>query len=137
MDRNWKWFVPVACVGGLLAIATFIVMIVMIVFSTIKSSDAYKQAVQTAKNDSRVISAIGAPLKEGLFVTGNISVGGSSGQADLAIPISGPKSSGTIYAVASKSVGVWNFSSLVVEVNGSSQRINLLAGNKDDSPPPK
>ncbi len=59
-------------------------------------------------------------------VSGNINVSGPSGQADLSIPISGPDGKATIYAVATKSAGQWTFSTLVVEINGTMQRIDLL-----------
>jgi hypothetical protein len=57
---------------------------------------------------------------------GSISVSGSSGQADLAIPISGPIGKGTIYAVASKAAGQWTFSKLVVEIKATKERIDLI-----------
>lgn len=114
--RNWKWFVPVGCLGSLIILAGFIVMIIFFVFGMMKSSDAYKYAVVKAKAHPSVQKAIGSPIEEGMFVTGNVNVSGSSGQADLSIPISGPNGKGTIYVVAAKSAGRWKFSTLVVEV---------------------
>ena len=59
-------------------------------------------------------------------MSGNINVNGSSGHADLSIPIFGPKGKGKIYAVARKSAGVWQFQTLQVEVEGQPERIDLL-----------
>ena len=70
--------------------------------------------------------ALGTPIEEGLLVMGNINVTGSSGEADLAIPIAGPESEGTIYAVAEKSAGKWAYSILEVEVKTTGERIDLL-----------
>jgi hypothetical protein len=57
---------------------------------------------------------------------GNINISGSSGEADLAIPISGPEDKGTIYAVAEKSAGRWIYSILEVEIKTTGERIDLL-----------
>lgn len=123
--RNWKWFVPVVCVTTIALFLGFVTLIISIVFGAIKSSDAYKTPVTIAKADSRVIAAIGSPVEDGFFVTGKIHVSGSSGTANLAIPLKGPKGRGTLYVVASKEAGVWQFRTLVFQPKGSPSRIDL------------
>jgi hypothetical protein len=91
-----------------------------------KSSDAYKSALARAKADPRVVNALGSPITDGFFVSGNTNVSGSSGSADMTIPISGPKGKGTIYFVASKFMGKWTFSKMVVEIAQTGQRIDLV-----------
>ena len=125
-QRNWKWFVP-ACLGGLVLFAGFIVLIVTIVFGMMKSSDAYKDSLAMARANPYVQDALGTPIEEGLLVMGNINVSGSSGSADLAIPVSGPQGNGTIYVVASKSAGQWTFLRLVVDIKATNERIDLIA----------
>ena len=124
--RNWKWFAPIGCLGSLILFAGFIALIMCLVFGMMKSSDAYKDALSKAKRDPFVQETIGTPIEEGMFITGNINVSGPSGQADLCIPISGPDGKATIYVVAAKSAGQWTFSTLVVEIKESKQRINLI-----------
>jgi len=92
----------------------------------IKSSDVYQEALARAKKNNKVQATIGTPIQEGFFATGNINVSGTKGNADLAIPISGPKGSATVYAVARKEAGKWTFSTLDVVVDGGGNRINLL-----------
>ena len=132
-QRNWKWLIP-AGLGGIALFAGFIVLIVTIVFGMMKSSHAYKEALSMARADLYVKEALGSPIKEGLLVMGNINVNGSSGHADLAIPVSGPEGSGTIYVVASKSAaaGQWAILRLVVDVKATNERIDLLANNLKD-----
>ena len=77
------------------------------------------------------VEALGAPIEEGLLVMGNINLSGSSGEADLTIPLSGPKGNGTLYVVARKSAGQWTFSQLVLVVSESGDRIDLLAAADD------
>jgi len=124
--RNWKWFVPTRCFTILILFAAFITLIVMIVFSAMKSSDVYKDALKRAKAEPAVIEALGSPIKDGMFVSGSTKVNGASGEANLAIPTYGPKGEGTLYVVAEKSVGAWNYSNLVVEVKKTKNRIDLL-----------
>ena len=124
--RNWKWFVPTGCFTILILFAAFITLIVMIVFSAMKSSDVYKDALKRAKAEPAVIEALGSPIKDGMFVSGSTNVNGASGEANLAIPTYGPKGEGTLYVVAEKSVGAWNYSNLVVEVKKTKNRIDLL-----------
>lgn len=124
-DRNWKWFLPVIIIGSLAVFIGFIGSIFAIVFGAMKSSGAYKDAVTAAHADARVVDALGSPLKEGIFISGNINLNNSSGNANLSIPISGPKGKGTIHVVASKTNGAWNFSNLSVQVDGKAEKIDL------------
>ena len=126
-SRNWKWFVPVGCLSMLAVVAVVIALIVTLVFGALKSSDVYKQAVAKATANPTVISELGEPIEAGWIVSGSINVTGSSGEADLSIPISGPKKAATIYAVALKSAGEWKFSRLEVEVANRPLRINLMS----------
>lgn len=124
--RNWKWFVPTGCLTMLALFVLFVCSIAMIVFSAMKSTDVYKDALAKAKATPAVVEALGSPIKDGLFVSGNTNVNGASGEANLAIPISGPQGKGTIYLKAEKSLGRWNYSELVVEIQKTGERIDLL-----------
>ena len=79
-----------------------------------------------AKESQEVQQSIGTPIEEGVFVSGNISVSGPVGQANLSMPIQGPDGKATIYLVAEKTAGEWVFSTLVVEVSSSKERIDLI-----------
>jgi Cytochrome oxidase complex assembly protein 1 len=129
--RNWKWFVPTGCLTIIVLFIVFVGSIVAIVFGAMKSTDIYKDALAKAKANPAVTEALGSPIKEGLFLSGNTNVNGAFGEADLAIPISGPKGKGTIYVKAGKSLGHWHYSDLVVEIQKTGERIDLVK-----SPPP-
>jgi hypothetical protein len=124
--RNWKWFVPTGCcLTPLLIAGAVVAFLVLVIFGALKQSDVYKIAVTRAKADSRVIAALGSPVEEGWYLSGNTNVSGGSGNADLSIPISGPKGKGTIYAVATKSAGEWTYSKLVVKIASTGETIDL------------
>jgi hypothetical protein len=124
--RNWKWFVPSGCLTIVLFFAAFVGLIVVVVFSAMKSSDVYKGALARAKAEPAVVEALGSPIKDRMFVSGSTNVNGASGHADLAIPIYGPKGEAILYVVAEKSLGAWNYSNLVVEIKKTKERIDLL-----------
>jgi hypothetical protein len=124
--RNWKWFVPLGCFSMAVLFVVFVGSVLLIVFSAVKSTDVYKDALARAKAHPAVIEALGSPVTEGFLVSGNTNVNGASGEANLSIPIAGPKGKGTIYVAARKSLGRWNYSGLVFEIEKKHQRIDLL-----------
>ncbi len=124
--RNWKWFVPAGCLSVLVVFAAFVGSIALIVFSAMKSTDVYKDALARAQAHPSVIEALGSPIKEGFLVSGNANMNGASGEANLSIPISGPSGKATVYVAANKSLGRWNYSGLIVEIAKTHQRIDLL-----------
>ncbi len=126
LGRNWKWLVPVGCIGSIVLIAGFAFIIISLIFGIMKSSGVYKEAVARAQTSTKVIEAIGSPIEEGFLIYGSINVSGSRGNADIAIPISGPYGKATVYAVAEKSAGRWIFKLLDVAVEGYEGRIDLL-----------
>ena len=127
--RNWKWFVPLGCFSIALLFVVFVGSVVAIVFSAVKSTDVYKGALAQAKAHPAVIEALGSPITGEFLVSGNTNVNGASGEANLAIPVSGPKGKGTIYVAAKKSLGRWEYSGLVLEIANTHQRIDLLGSS--------
>jgi hypothetical protein len=133
--RNWKWFVPTGCLSIALLFVAFAASVVLIVFSAVKSTDVYKDALARAKAHPAVIEVLGSPVTEGFLVSGNTNVNGASGEANLSIPVSGPKGNGTIYVAATKSLGRWAYSGLVMEIAGTHRRIDLLHSSIPANPP--
>ena len=123
------WFVPTGCLSLIFFFVLFVGAIMLAVFGALKSTDVYKTAVARAQTDLRVRAALGDDVHPGIFLSGNTNVSGGSGQADLSIPISGSKGKATIYVVATKSAGEWNYSQLVVKTKGG-ETIDLAASRK-------
>ncbi len=126
LERNWKWFVPVGCLGCVILSAAFFGGTFLLAMTWIRSSHVFEEAMDRARNDPRVVRELGEPIRTGWWLLGNIHTSGSSGTADLTIPISGPRNSARIYLEAEKRAGVWKFEYLVVEIGGSGERIDLL-----------
>jgi hypothetical protein len=122
-SRNWRWLVP-----------TFLIIFVVLpllligsIFAAMKNSDAAKESLLRAQKNALVVEKLGTPIEEGWMVSGSINTSTTSGDADLAVPISGPKGQGKIYVTAHKSAGAWGYQVMEVAIEGSNQRINLLS----------
>jgi hypothetical protein len=126
LGRNWKWVLPVGCILPLLVCCGGGTAIIMFGLNAIKSSEPYKEAVAKAKANPEVKAARGEPITEGCMFTGNFDTNPSTGHADLNIPLSGPKDSGTLFAVAHITDGKWVFSKLEFAVTSTGAKINVL-----------
>lgn len=125
-QRHWKWAVPVLGVLGLSLFAVFVLLAVGAVFGMVKSSDAYKLAMQRVQASPAATVALGKPIREGWLVMGNIHINGPSGTANLQIPVSGPAGEGDVFVEATKSAGAWSFQTLVLQRDADGKRIDLL-----------
>lgn len=126
LARNWKWMLPVGCLGIIVAVVGVVLAIVLGVSSTIRSSEVFQQAIKKAESNSTVRDEMGTPIESGWMFSGNISVENDKGDAEFDIPISGPKKSGTLFVVAKMDKGQWTYTTLQVEIEGRSGKINLL-----------
>jgi Cytochrome oxidase complex assembly protein 1 len=124
--RNWIWVVPVGCVTPILLCGGGIVSIALFVFGTLKTSDVYQQALSRATASEEVKKRLGEPVTAGFWVAGAIQISDAAGNADLVIPISGPKGSAVLQAAATKANGKWDFSKLELLAEGATGPINLL-----------
>ena len=126
-SRNWKWAAPTGCLLAVIVVGGFIAAIMFFVMTMMKSNDVYQHAVDTARRNPEVIARLGEPIEESWFVTGNWEESGGAGQAQLSIPLHGPKGKGTIYVEARKSAGQWNYAVLAVEFEGGGANVDLRA----------
>jgi len=122
-SRNWKWLVPTV----LILFFVLPLMLIGSIFAAMKNSDAAKECLLRAQNNALVVERLGTPIEEGWLVSGSINSSTTTGDADLAIPISGPKGKGKVYVTAHKAAGAWDYQAMEVAIEGSDQRINLLS----------
>lgn len=117
---------PAGCLTGLVGVAGFIALIVSLVFGLLKSTTPYKEALAKAQRDPVVIGRLGTPIQGGFLVSGNVSLSGGTGEAQLAIPLQGPRGGGTLYVEARQKAGTWTYSTLTVRPDGPGEPISLL-----------
>ena len=144
-ERPPSWFQrnkKMAIAGGcalvafvILLVIGFVAAIALGVMSLVKSSGAYAEALTLARQNEEVRTALGEPIEEGWFVTGSVKTSGPSGEASLAIPLSGPRDAGTLYVEGRKSAGAWRYSVMELEVKSTGKRITLLREIPRDGEP--
>lgn len=128
-QRNRRLAIGAGC--ALAALVVFLVLgfiaaIVFGVMAMVKSSGAYDEALRAARQSAEVREALGEPIEEGWFVTGQVNTSGPSGEASLAIPLSGPKDSATLYVEGQKRADRWRYTVMELELKSTGQRIVLL-----------
>jgi hypothetical protein len=130
--RNWKWVVPVGCLVPLFFLIGCALAIFFFAMGVLKQTDVYKTALARAQENPAVIEAIGSPISQTGIVSGNSNVNAATGEADLSIPLRGPKGKATLYVEAKKSADIWYFQTMVVKIEKTGERIDL---NQLLSPP--
>ena len=90
-----------------------------------KNNEPYKTALNAAQTHPAAIAALGEPVKPGLLPTGKINLTGNEGDADIAVPVSGPKAKGKVYIVGTKSAGKWTYTTFELALEGQEERIPL------------
>jgi hypothetical protein len=120
VQRKWALW-------GLASWIAFIVLVVAAVFAvmlSLKSSDAYREAVTRLKENPEAMEALGEPITTGL-PSGSYETTGSTGKADLSFDVEGSKAKGTVYMDATRERGRWQFDKIELEVEGRAERIDL------------
>jgi len=120
-----KWGLIGCGVVILLGVA-FCAALVFFVFGAMKRSPVYKQAVARAQSDPRVQAVLGTPIEPGWWSSGSVHYENGNGDADMTIPISGPKGKGRIHATATIEDGNLKFQRLSMKPE-SGDRIDLLS----------
>ncbi len=118
MRRNWKRVAAAIAVG--------LLVVVVSVLLGFRNADATALAMTTATASPAFVDRIGQPVHKGWLIKGSIEVSPGFGYAELAIPVSGPKGRGTLYALAVKRAGIWRLTFLQFGADGESSRLELL-----------
>jgi amino acid transporter len=132
LERNPLWKIPLGCLTLFVLIAAFGIILMTVITSSFRQSDVYKLAIAQATANPQVREQIAEPIKPDWLISGELNVSGSSGKANLVIPVSGPRGRGSIQAVAQKSGGVWRFTFLQVDVVNQSTGIDLLSAEPSE-----
>ncbi len=121
--QNWRKAILLGIVL-LVGIGAIFYSILMHIFT---SSYAYREALLRVQNDQAIVASLGSPIESGYMILGEVNSTGPAGHAALEIPIRGPNGRGTIYVEANEHLGVWKLTGLIVEINQSGRRMDLLA----------
>ena len=125
--RNWKWAVPTGgCLLVIILIIAFAGAIFVGVTSIIEESTPYQDALEATQQNEEVVLLLGEPIETHGLMQGTINTSGSSGAADLSIPVKGPNGEGTLFVKATRIGGSWNYELMQVMIKETRETINLL-----------
>ncbi|WP_430411431.1 cytochrome c oxidase assembly factor Coa1 family protein [Kordia sp.] len=125
-QRNWKWFVPTGCLTLIVVFVIFIVAMFFTVTSMLKESTPYVDAFEAATNNSYVIEQLGEPIEQSALIQGQISISNSASDADISIPLKGPKGEAMLHVIGTKNNSEWSYSKMKVYFTTSKDSLNLL-----------
>jgi hypothetical protein len=131
VQRYWA----IAGVIAWLAVIGLMAAIFFSIVAAFRSSDVYRLGIARLESNPEAVRLLGTPIETG-FPTGNFNVNGPDGEARLAIPVHGPRGSGTVFIEATKSMGVWRFEHIQLQVDGHAERIDLESGRPVLPPSP-
>lgn len=137
IERNLAWFVAAVFGAGLVVFGGFFAAVYGLTFGIMRSSTPYANAMASVRADQEVRNVLGAPIHAGWLMTGHIDITGSTGAADLEIPITAPKGKAVVYVMARRFSGVWHLTVLVVDIPAANERIDLLRRGRQTPPPSK
>ena len=95
LDRNPGWKIPLGCLTLVLLMSVSGMTIATIIVTTFHHSDVYQQAMAMAEKNPQVRERIGEPIQSAWLISGNLNVNGSTGNANISIPISRPTRQGS------------------------------------------
>lgn len=117
-QRNLKWVITAGVLLCLLFLGLFIGAILLLATTAMRSNDVHRAAMEQVRAHPDAVAILGEPVEPGWLSSGSIEVNPRSGQADLGIPVSGPRGRGEVSVVAHKSAGIWFFEQLQLQVEG-------------------
>lgn len=134
-SRNWPWVVPLGgCLTIIALVVVFLGSVIFGVSSVLTGSDPYKEGLAKAQEDEYLTELLGEPIETNGIMQGSISFKNNTGQADISIPIKGPKAEGKIYVVGTKENDVWTYSKMYVITEDPEETVDLLWGEgKEDT----
>jgi hypothetical protein len=135
LGRNWPFVLAlgclVTCLCGVLVPVGCVMGLGSVAFTALGESDVVDEALERAAADPRVGEALGLPLERGWFVRGSLEYRNGGGEADLTVPLEGPRSEATLFLEAVRREGEWVFERLAVELEATGERIDLLEAPAD------
>lgn len=92
---------------------------VWLVMGAIKGTDVYAEAFKRMQNSAQVQESLGTPIEAGWMFQGSVNYANGAGNADISVPVTGPKGEATLVAKATKQSGeAWQYSVMEVRLAG-------------------
>lgn len=111
---SWPVLIAAGCLTLIVGAVLLVGLVVLLLQTAVKSSDAYTASLNAARASSAVREDFGEPLTPSWWVSGSVSVDNDIGSADLQYRIAGPKAQGMVTVQGTRTAGVWTYTVLTV-----------------------
>ena len=92
-----------------------------------RKTEPYQAAMRALEESPAARVALGEEIKAGWFANGSFDdLGSDTGWANLDIPVSGTRASGTLHLQANKHGGAWQYNRVALQVDGQPEEILIL-----------
>ncbi|MCR6687711.1 cytochrome c oxidase assembly factor Coa1 family protein [Pseudoxanthomonas sp.] len=123
--RHWRWAAPVLVLAVLLFLAAGIASFAFGVMATMKSSGAYRHAMEIARADPVLADALGRPVSAAWYFSGSIHNENGRSRATLGIPLEGPRGSAHLQVEGTGRDCSWTFQVLEARIDADGRVIDL------------
>ena len=125
--RNRKWTIPsMGCLTLIIITIIFASTMVTKLTGVFKDTVPYSVGMENLIKNELVIKALGEPIEANGMFQGNIRYNDDEGNADLMVPVRGPKGEATLLIIAVKNDDVWTYNTMEVTISDTNEKIDLL-----------
>jgi len=139
-NRNWRWAVPVGCLGVLASCGCLGALALGWGLKSVGTTGAsvYTEAVGIARMDAQVRSSLGSPIEAKLPTQTTVNTVNGVTRARLDVPLDGPQADGVLHVDAEKTGDEdWRYRALNVELpDGTRLDLRSEAEKPDDEKAP-
>lgn len=114
-----------------LAVLVFVGAIITIVFSAMRGSTVSQETFARVQASPVAQSLLGTPMEMGWIITGSVKTTNAEGNADMWIPVSGPKEAASVHVIGKKVNDQWNYIEMTLVTETTHKRIDLLAPSQE------
>jgi hypothetical protein len=137
--RKYWWLVLLIVLGilGLIGVGGGVFAMFRWIDKEMRGSEGYRRAMTLVRADPQVVAALGEPIDDSGFISGNTTSNSHSQSLSIDVPLRGPKGRATVVIVATGRDDEWKFDTLSVTVEATHQIIDLRSAANDAAKPDK
>jgi hypothetical protein len=116
-----------AALAGLLGLALFMGVIFAGCGAFMKSRGGYPEGLALLRADPAATAALGTPIRDGFFVTGEVASDGMDAHSSYVVRVRGPRGSGRLRIRGYRAGGAWRVTGMTLETAGG-ERLEYVPG---------
>ncbi len=129
LERNWKWFVPLAVIILLLVVTVSGSVDGASDFATaFKDDTLYKKAIEKCNNNQQVQKVLGKlqDVDKLAIIESTVDYSNNKQKVKLSVRVNGEKGKGRMDAIADRNNEGWNYSLIKIRIKNPKQEIIVL-----------